>query len=66
MAPSASAVAPESAVATTERLEATLALAEQFLESGEKEGARALIEEVIAGGNESLRKRATEMLAKAR
>ncbi len=66
MAPSASAVAPESAVATTERLEATLALAEQFLEIGEKEGARALIEEVIAGGNESLRKRATEMLAKAR
>lgn len=60
------AAVPESAFATTERLDATLALAEQFLEIGEKEGARALIEEVMAGGNESLRKRATELLAKAR
>jgi len=59
-------IALESAFATTERLDATLALAEQFLEIGEKEGARALIEEVLAGGNETLRKRATELLAKAR
>jgi len=56
----------ESDFATTERLDATLALAEQFLEIGEKEGARALISEVLASGNETLRKRATELLAKAR
>jgi len=62
----AAGVAPESTFAATERLDATLALAEQFLEIGEKEGARALIEEVVASGNESLRQRATEMLAKAR
>ena len=59
-------VAHESDFATTERLDATLALAEQFLEIGEKEGARALIDEVLAGGNEALRKRATELLAKVR
>jgi pilus assembly protein FimV len=59
-------VLPESAFATTERLDATLALAQQFLEIGEKEGALALIDEVMAGGNETLRKRATELLAKAR
>lgn len=57
---------PESVFATTERLDATLALAEQFLEIGEKEGALALIDEVLASGNETLRKRATELLAKAR
>ena len=62
----ATPVVSESAFATTERLDATLALAEQFLEIGEKEGARALIEEVMAGGNEALRKRASELLAKAR
>jgi FimV-like protein len=48
------------------RLDATLALAEQFLEIGEKEGARALLEEVIAGGSEALRQRATRLLVKAR
>ena len=50
---------------TTDRLDATLALAEQFLEIGEKEGARALLEEVIEGGNEALRQRAASLLAKA-
>ena len=51
---------------STDRLDATLALAEQFLEIGEKEGARALLEEVIAGGSEALRQRAMRLLAKAR
>ena len=59
-------VVPESGLAATERLDATLALAQQFLEIGEKEGALALIAEVMAGGNEALRKRATELLAQAR
>lgn len=52
-------------IASTDRLEATLALAEQFLEIGEKEGGRALLEEVLAGGNDGLRQRATRLLAKA-
>ena len=52
-------------IASTDRLEATLALAEQFLEIGEKEGGRALLEEVLAGGNDGLRQRATSLLAKA-
>ncbi len=51
--------------ASTDRLDATLALAEQFLEIGEKEGARALLEEVISAGSEPLRQRATRLLAKA-
>ncbi len=50
---------------STDRLDATLALAEQFLEIGEKEGARALLEEVISGGNDALRQRATSLLPKA-
>lgn len=49
----------------SDRLGATLALAEQFLEIGEKEGARALLEEVISGDDESLRQRAASLLAKA-
>ena len=48
-----------------DRLGATLALAEQFLEIGEKEGARTLLEEVISGDDESLRQRATSLLSKA-
>lgn len=48
---------------STDRLDATLALAEQFLEIGEKEGACALLEEVIAGNSEPLRKRAKILLA---
>lgn len=59
-APTAVAPAP-----STDRLDATLALAEQFLEIGEKEGARALLEEVISGGSDALRQRATSLLAKA-
>ena len=58
--PTAVAPAP-----STDRLDATLALAEQFLEIGEKEGARALLEEVISGGSDALRQRATSLLAKA-
>jgi FimV-like protein len=45
-------------------LDATLALAEQFIAIDEKEGARALLEEVIAGGNEALRQRAKALLAR--
>jgi len=59
-APTSAAPAP-----STDRLDATLALAEQFLEIGEKEGARALLEEVISGGSDSLRQRATSLLSKA-
>ncbi len=47
-----------------ERLDATLALAEQFIAIDEKEGARALLEEVIAGGNDALRQRAKALLAR--
>jgi len=47
-----------------ERLDATLALAEQFIAIDEKEGARALLEEVIAGGNDALRQRARALLAR--
>lgn len=50
------------AAASTDRLDATLALAEQFIEIGEKEGARALLEEVIAGSSEPLRERAKNLL----
>jgi pilus assembly protein FimV len=63
-APSAQAAAA-GAAPSTDRLDATLALAEQFLEIGEKEGARALLEEVISGGSDALRQRATSLLAKA-
>ena len=59
-APTAASPAP-----STDRLDATLALAEQFLEIGEKEGARALLEEVISGGSDALRQRATSLLSKA-
>jgi len=57
--------APASAAVSTDRLGATLALAEQFLEIGEKEGARALLEEVIAGESDLLRERAKALLTKA-
>lgn len=60
-APVAVAPAP-----STDRMDATLALAEQFLEIGEKEGARALLEEVISVGSDTLRQRATSLLAKAK
>jgi pilus assembly protein FimV len=66
------AVSPMSAAPNTaqaqisDRLDATLALAEQFIEIDEKEGARALLDEVIAGGDEALRQRAKALLAKAR
>ena len=61
------APSPQAAPAApgTDRLGATLALAEQFLEIGEKEGARALLEEVISGDDGSLRQRATSLLSKA-
>jgi pilus assembly protein FimV len=49
----------------SDRLSATLALAEQFLEIGEKEGARALLEEVIAGEIEPLTERAKMLLTQA-
>jgi pilus assembly protein FimV len=57
--------APAGATVSTDRLGATLALAEQFLEIGEKEGARALLEEVIAGESDLLRERAKTLLTKA-
>lgn len=47
-----------------DRLDATLALAEQFMAIDEKDGARALLKEVIADGSESLRQRAKVLLAK--
>lgn len=46
-----------------ERLEATLALAEQFIAIDEKDGARALLQEVIVEGNDPLRQRAKVLLA---
>ena len=45
-----------------DRLDASLALAEQFIAIDEKEGARALLQEVIADGNDSLRQRAKALL----
>ena len=47
---------------TLDRLDATLALAGQFLELGEKQGAIVLLEEVIAQGDEALRARAHVLL----
>ena len=55
---------PATSTQNAERLDATLALAEQFIEIDEKEGARALLEEVIAGGNDALRQRAKTLLAR--
>jgi pilus assembly protein FimV len=55
---------PATSTPNAERLNATLALAEQFIEIDEKEGARALLEEVIAGGNDALRQRAKALLAR--
>ncbi|MEI7515799.1 MAG: FimV/HubP family polar landmark protein [Betaproteobacteria bacterium] len=46
-----------------ERLETTLALAVQFIGIGEKEGARALLDEVIASGDALLQTRAKSLLA---
>jgi pilus assembly protein FimV len=60
--PSAAAM-PTTAAQNTDRLDATLALAEQFMAIDEKEGARALLEEVIADGSDSLRQRAKALLA---
>lgn len=61
----APAKATSDTVSSTDRLAATLALAEQFLEIGEKEGARALLEEVIGGDSDLLRERAKALLSKA-
>ena len=57
------AAMPDTAAQNTDRLDATLALAEQFMAIDEKEGARALLEEVIADGSDSLRQRAKALLA---
>lgn len=46
-----------------ERLETTLALAVQFIGIGEKDGARALLDEVISSGDALLQKRAKSLLA---
>lgn len=45
-----------------DRMDATLALAEQFMAIDEKDGARALLQEVIAEGNDALRQRAKALL----
>ena len=58
-APSAAQLPAEDA----ERLETTLALAVQFIGIGEKDGARALLDEVIACGDALLQKRAKNLLA---
>ena len=60
--PPAAAI-PTTAAQNADRLDATLALAEQFVAIDEKEGARALLEEVIADGSDSLRQRAKALLA---
>jgi pilus assembly protein FimV len=57
------ATMPTTAAQNADRLDATLALAEQFMAIDEKEGARALLEEVIADGSDSLRQRAKALLA---
>jgi FimV-like protein len=61
---SPTATLPATAKQHLDRLDATLALAEQFIAIDEKEGARALLEEVMAGGNEALRQRAKTLLAR--
>ena len=58
-APSAAQLPAEDA----ERLETTLALAVQFIGIGEQDGARALLDEVIACGDALLQKRAKNLLA---
>jgi len=50
-------------VEDAERLETTLALAVQFIGIGEKDGARALLDEVISCGDALLQKRAKSLLA---
>jgi pilus assembly protein FimV len=61
---SPTATLPATAKQDLDRLDATLALAEQFIAIDEKEGAQALLEEVMAGGNEALRQRAKTLLAR--
>lgn len=48
----------------SEQLETSMELARQFIEIGELEGARSMLNEVIAGGSDNQRKNARAMLAK--
>jgi pilus assembly protein FimV len=48
----------------SEQLETSMELAKQFIEIGELQGARSMLDEVIANGSEEQRNRAQAMLAK--
>lgn len=48
----------------TEQLETSMELAKQFIEIGEIQGARSMLDEVIANGSDEQRKRAQSMMAK--
>lgn len=48
----------------TEQLETSMELAKQFIEIGEMQGARSMLDEVIANGSDEQRKRAQSMMAK--
>ena len=61
----AHAEAPTAAPASTEDpLETKLALAEEFVSIGDEDGARALIEEVVAEATGEMRAKAQRALAK--
>jgi len=48
----------------SEQLETSMELAKQFIEIGELQGARSMLDEVIANGSEDQRKKAQAMMAK--
>ena len=48
----------------SEQLETSMELAKQFIEIGEMQGARSMLDEVIANGSDEQRKRAQSMMAK--
>jgi len=48
----------------SEQLETSMELAKQFIEIGELQGARSMLDEVIAKGSDAQRKYAQAMMAK--
>ena len=48
----------------SEQLDTSMELAQQFIEIGELQGARSLLDEVIAKGSDAQRKKALTMMAK--
>ena len=57
---------PQFPLTTTysEQLETSMQLAKQFIEIGEFQGARRMLDDVIANGSEDLRNQAQALMAK--